>query len=96
MNPLTSEAIKRLIVAHASLHGPEILSQFKCKTAEDEQYILSCTRKLGNWKRISKRTIDQGQIERVFDCKYLYDQLRAYVVTDYWDEQVLSIQIVGE
>jgi len=55
-----------------------------------------------NWKRISKAKVGkftrfpEDSVERVFDCKPLEDQLRAYVITDATDDQILSLVVQGE
>ncbi|OPZ36144.1 MAG: hypothetical protein BWY99_02077 [Synergistetes bacterium ADurb.BinA166] len=49
-----------------------------------------------NWSRLSKERSEDGNWLRVFDCRPLDDQLRAYVFTDVSDGNLLSITFEGE
>lgn len=93
MTKLTSEAIKLLIVSHAKENQDLIIFQF-CEGNSVE--IIDSATKAKNWKRIIKRVTESGNIQRVFDCLPLDDQLRAYVTSNSTDTEILKIEIIGE
>lgn len=50
-----------------------------------------------NWKRISKYYGGtEGDLQRIFDCRPLDDQLRLYVLTDRADTKVLRYTFRSE
>jgi hypothetical protein len=99
MGKMNSQDIKKHIALRASQSPGEIDAQFG---PEDGDTPSKAAVVAANWKRMSKRRVGkyarfpEDCWERGFDCKPLDDQLRAYVITDSLDENILSIVIQGE
>lgn len=94
---LNSKAIKKLIGDKVK-ESPNLI--LNCWYPEDQESIKPYLKKLENsssWKRESKYKEDT--IERIFTCKTgsdeIDEQLKAFVITDLADSQVLSIHFEG-
>lgn len=86
---ITSEACKLLITEWCRNNSDYISNQFIPPENPSESFLEK------NWKRIYKTKIKEG-IERGFDCKPYNDQLRAIIITNSKDENVISLVIQGE
>lgn len=66
--------------------------------------ILSASRSISAWKRETKTHLDDPVIfapygdhwERCFDCRPLDGQLRAYIITDPTDANIVAVRISQE
>ena len=96
MSKLKTADLKPLIVAHVNENLDNLSSDLRWPLEELEEMKV-----LGNWKREGKEKTSQydrhpGCWERIFDCRPYDSQIRAYVITDITDTEVLRVTVVGE
>jgi hypothetical protein len=89
---LTTDICKGLIVKKVKLYIDKIGNEFVPPLNRNE-LMPACEVKC--WKRMYKEHQDHTWT-RAFDCKPYDDQLRAYVVSDDTDTEVLKVEIQTE
>lgn len=101
MPKITSDICKQAIVDYCYFpdNYKNIKQQFVLESDKDlEEFDITYKEclKVKNWKRFSKQRIFTAFWNRGFDCVPFDDQLRAYVITDEQDENILSVEVIGE
>ncbi len=97
------ENLKRLIAEKAEQKIDDIVKEFVCNQPDFKELLLNDISEPNNWQwygdedePMKPERIHGGCLERCFDCEPLDGQLRAYVITDPSDTELLEIRICGE
>lgn len=95
---LSENKIKLAIVTHAMEHIHEIYDEFyfEDNVLEERRNIKDSVTSPANWVEVDSEETLNGDIEILYDCEPLDDQLRAYVLLDHDQNNILNIEIIGE
>jgi hypothetical protein len=92
MNKQSSDKLKEEITKYCRKNEIYVRKEFDPPLTYSQ---FEKTMVIKNWKRMSKCKVE-GNIERCFDCFPFDDQLRATVITDSTDTNILSLTVQGE
>ena len=93
---VNSEVCKLAIVNKCKEILETIKDEFEPRLTHDQ---AKQSLELKNWNLRYEETCEYTKpstIERMFDCKPFYDQLRAYVYTDKSDIMIFKVDVQGE